>query len=72
MEEGFDGLDTYREIIKFKGDQKAIIIIGYAETARVKEAQKLGAGKYLRKPYTIEKIAETVREELDREQPNIS
>ena len=72
MEEGFDGLDTYREIIKFKGDQKAIIISGYAETERVKEAQKLGAGKYLRKPYTIEKIAKTVREELDREQPNIS
>lgn len=45
---------------------------GYAETERVKEAQKLGAGKYIRKPYTIEKIAETVREELDREQPHSS
>ena len=47
--------------------QKAIIVSGFAETDRVKEAQKLGAGQYLKKPYTLEKIAIAVRNELTRQ-----
>jgi two-component system cell cycle sensor histidine kinase/response regulator CckA len=64
MEPGIDGLDTYREIIKLHPDQKAIIASGFSETDRVKEAQRLGAGKYIQKPYTMEKIGMAVREEL--------
>jgi ActR/RegA family two-component response regulator len=41
-------------------------VSGFAETDRVKEAQKLGAGQYLKKPYTLEKIAVAVRNELDK------
>ena len=66
MEENFDGLDTYREIRKVEPNQKAIIVSGFAETERVKEAQKLGVGKYIRKPYTLEKIGKAVRQALDR------
>ncbi|MDD5205268.1 MAG: PAS domain S-box protein [Desulfobacterales bacterium] len=61
-----DGLDTYREIIKICPSQKAILASGYSETARVKEAQRLGAGQYIRKPYTLERIGIAVRCELDR------
>jgi len=32
-------------------------------------AQKLGAGKYVRKPYNLEKIGLAVREELERALP---
>ena len=66
MEEGFDGLDTFRTIREINPTQKAIIVSGYAETDRVKEALKLGVGKYIKKPYTIEDIGKAVREELDR------
>ncbi len=66
MGPGMDGLEAYKEIVKFKPQQKAIIVSGYSESERVKEAQKLGAGAYLKKPYLIEAIARTVREELDR------
>jgi CheY-like chemotaxis protein len=66
MEPGIDGLETYRRIREHRPGQKAIIVSGYAETERVKEAQRLGAGQYLRKPYTLEKIAFAVRTELER------
>ena len=46
--------------------QKAIIASGYAPSARVKAMQDLGAGEYIRKPYTLEKIGLAVRRELDR------
>jgi DNA-binding NarL/FixJ family response regulator len=58
-------LDTYIEILKINPNQRAIIASGYAENERVKEAQRLGAGTYIRKPYTVEKIARAVRTELD-------
>ena len=66
MEPGIDGLETYRKIREHRPGQKAIIVSGFAETDRVKEAQKLGAGQYLKKPYTLEKIAMAVRRELDK------
>jgi len=65
MEPGIDGLETFRRIREHRPDQKAIIVSGFAETDRVKEAQKLGAGHYLKKPYTLEKIAFAVRKELE-------
>ena len=66
MEDNFDGLDTFKEIIKFRPDQRAIIVSGYAETGRVKEARKLGVGKYVRKPYSLDKIGAAIRFELDK------
>jgi len=65
MDPGMDGLDTYREIIAMHSRQKAIIVSGYAETDRVREAQKLGAGAYVRKPYILERLGMAVRRELD-------
>ncbi len=67
MDPGMDGLDTYREVIEMHPRQKAIIVSGYAETDRVREAQKLGAGAYVRKPYILERLGMAVRNELERE-----
>ncbi len=67
MEPGIDGLETYRQILELYPDQKAIIASGFSETDKVKEAQKLGAGTYIKKPYKIEKIGTIVRAELDNE-----
>lgn len=66
MDPGMDGLQTYQEILDIRPGQKAIIVSGYSETDRVRQAQKLGAVTYLKKPYLIEKIAFAVRNELNR------
>jgi two-component system, cell cycle sensor histidine kinase and response regulator CckA len=64
MEPGFDGLDTYREVISFKPNQKTIIVSGYSETDRVKEAEKLGVKKFIKKPYTMQQLGKAIRETL--------
>ena len=65
MGAGMDGLDTYKKIIGIKPEQKVIIASGFSESGRVKEAQRLGAGAYLKKPYMIEKIGLAIRNQLD-------
>lgn len=64
MQPGMDGLDTYKQIKAIHPGQKAIISSGYSETARVKAAQNLGVGKYIKKPYTLKQIGMAVKEEL--------
>ncbi|MFC1489313.1 PAS domain S-box protein [Thermodesulfobacteriota bacterium] len=66
MAPGIDGLETYKRILEFHPKQKAIIASGFSETDHVKAAQKLGAGPYIRKPYTLEKIGLAVMEELSK------
>ncbi|HOO45936.1 MAG TPA: response regulator, partial [Deltaproteobacteria bacterium] len=66
MEPGIDGLDTYRRILEINPDQKALIVSGFSQTDRVKQAIKLGAGGYIRKPYALKELARAVRTELDR------
>jgi PAS domain S-box-containing protein len=65
MDPGIDGLETYRRILASHPRQKAILVSGFSETDRVREAQRLGAGAYVRKPYLIEKIGLAVRNTLD-------
>ena len=66
MEDDFDGLDTYREIVKIRPGQKAIVVSGFSETDRVRKARRLGAGPFVKKLYTLESIGRAVRQELDR------
>jgi signal transduction histidine kinase/ActR/RegA family two-component response regulator len=66
MPSGWDGAETYRRILEFRPRQRAILLSGFAESERVAEAQRLGAGPYLRKPATRNELARAVRTELDR------
>lgn len=66
MGDGIDGLETYRRIVDRHPGQKAIIASGFSETERVRAAQRLGAGQYIKKPYTLEKIGMAVQTELPR------
>ncbi len=66
MDPGWDGLETWREIVKLCPRQRAMIVSGYALTERVREAQALGAGAYIRKPYIMEQIGLAVRRELQK------
>jgi signal transduction histidine kinase len=65
MDPGIDGLQTYKKILNIHPHQKAIIASGFSATNRVKEVQRLGAGAYIKKPYTLEKIGIVVKTELD-------
>jgi CheY-like chemotaxis protein len=64
MDPGIDGLETYRRVLEINPKQKAIIVSGFSETERVKKAQEIGAGAYVRKPYILEKIGLAVKGEL--------
>lgn len=64
MAPGMDGLDTYEEIVRIHPGQKVLIASGFAETDRVEKMQQLGAGQYVKKPYTLEKIGLAVKAEL--------
>ena len=66
MKPGMDGLDPFKQILDIRSDQKTILASGYSETDRVKEALRLGAGAYLKKPYSLKKMAEVIRKELDK------
>jgi PAS domain S-box-containing protein len=64
MPRGMNGRETYQEIIKIHPSQKAVIASGYAKTLEVDSAKKLGAGHYIKKPYTLEKIGIALKDEL--------
>lgn len=61
MEPGMNGRQTYEAIITFNPGQKAIIASGYAENEEVVMLQKLGAGQYVKKPYTLEQLGLAVQ-----------
>jgi len=64
MDPGIDGLETYTRILAARPDQRTIIVSGFSETDRVREAQRLGVSAYIKKPYTLEKLGVAVRKAL--------
>jgi len=64
LEQGIDGLETYERILRIHPGQKAVIASGYSETDRVRKAQNLGAGRYIKKPYLIEALGIAIMLEL--------
>jgi PAS domain S-box-containing protein len=66
MAPGIDGLETFKRIQALRPGQKAIIASGYSESVQVREAQRLGAGAYIKKPYLLKTFGRAVRMELDK------
>ncbi len=66
MDPGINGHETYKRIIDIHPNQKAVIVSGYAETEEVKKTQNLGAGKFVKKPFTLEKIGQAIKMELEK------
>jgi len=64
--DGIDGTETYKRILQFHPQQKALIFSGYAMTNRVRTALKLGAGGFISKPILLNSLAQAVRIELDK------
>ena len=64
MAPGMDGLETYEQILEIRSNQRAVIASGYAESERVRRAIAMGAGCYVRKPYSLETLGQAVRNQL--------
>lgn len=66
MDPGMDGLETYRRLLQLRPGLPVVIASGYSETERVRDALALGPGRYLKKPYTVTGLAESIRMTLDQ------
>ncbi len=66
MDPGINGLETFERIRKINPEQKAVIASGFSDPDQVKEAQRIGARAYLKKPYSLEHIGLAVRAELGK------
>ncbi len=64
MAPGLGGLETYKKILEMHPRQKAVIISGFSETEDVKAVQRLGAGEYLKKPITLERLGMAIKAQL--------
>ncbi len=64
MDPGKNGRQTYEDILRFKPNQKAVIVSGFAETEEVKKTVMMGAHCYLKKPLKIQDLGVAVRKAL--------
>lgn len=64
MDPGMDGMQTYQKILAFSKDQKAIIATGFSTDNKIEQAQALGAGSCLSKPYSLREMGLTIKKEL--------
>jgi DNA-binding NtrC family response regulator len=60
-----NGSETWQQMITIYPNMKALIASGFSETEEVKNAQKLGAGQFVKKPYTLEAMGLAVSRELN-------
>lgn len=67
MEPGIDGLETFLRIREIRPKQRAIIMSGYSETSRVREAMNLGVTAYVQKPYSLIDFGRAIRLALEDE-----
>jgi CheY-like chemotaxis protein len=65
MEPGINGCQTYKEILKLYPEQKAIVVSGFSESDAVKETLRLGAGGFIKKPYSIDQLGRMVKKVLN-------
>jgi len=64
MPPGINGFQTYKEIITIHPGQKAVILSGFSENKDVKATLQLGAGDFIKKPYTLEQLGRVVSKML--------
>ncbi len=64
MAPGMNGRQTYEKILKIRPGQKAVITSGFAESTEIDRCRRMGAAGYLKKPYTLEKLGQAVKQAL--------
>ncbi len=66
MTPGMNGRDTYEMMTRSRPGQKAIIVSGFSESEDVQETCRLGAGRFLKKPYNLQQLGQAVKTELEK------
>jgi PAS domain S-box-containing protein len=66
MDPGINGFETFERIRKINPEQKAVIASGFSDPNQIKNARRIGARAYLKKPYTLADIGLVVRAELGK------
>lgn len=69
MPPGINGRQTYEQILVLHPGQKAVIASGYAIDSDMEKALALGAGGFLRKPYSMAQLAAIIHETLTTPTP---
>lgn len=64
MDPGISGRQTYERILTLHPGQKAILASGFSENDEVKAVLHAGAGAFIKKPYTMKKLGQTVQQVL--------
>lgn len=65
MPGGIDGAETFKRVLQINPKQKAIIVSGFSETGRIREARAMGASAFVKKPLNMKALASAVRKALD-------
>ncbi|MFH1154059.1 MAG: response regulator [Pseudomonadota bacterium] len=63
---GMSGLETYKKMIETHPGQKALLTSGNAKSDEIRQAQAIGAGQFIPKPYSILDLGKAVKEELEK------
>ncbi|WP_206830695.1 response regulator [Alicyclobacillus fructus] len=62
---GMDGLEILRNMRKLGADAKVIMMTAYGELDLIHEAMEMGAVAHFTKPFDIDELRRTVREQLE-------
>lgn len=68
---GIDGTETYERALKINPEQKAVIVSGYAESNRVKQALSSGVSSFIKKPFTTTSLSTAIRDALTEKEVSV-
>lgn len=61
---GTDGLQTFRQIIEIRPDQKVLLVSGYSINTRLRQERELQGHTFIKKPYRIDILGPAITREL--------
>lgn len=64
MDPGMTGRQTYEKMLTINPEQKAIVASGFSESEDIKETLRLGAGGFVKKPYSMDSLGRVIKETL--------
>jgi putative two-component system response regulator len=68
---GLSGLETLKEIKRFKPEVEIIIITGYGTLTNAQEAIRYGAGDFISKPFNVADIIAIISKSFERRSYNL-
>ncbi|OGV68761.1 MAG: hypothetical protein A3K19_24135 [Lentisphaerae bacterium RIFOXYB12_FULL_65_16] len=66
---GLNGRETYEKVLTVRPGQRAVLASGFGESEEVRKTQSLGAGGFLKKPYSLLDLGSAIKTELQKAIP---